>query len=327
VDGVRRLRMRRKYNLNGLIVMVLSATLIGGSASAEDGSTLQNVVLDRTSAAAGQEVAVTGSLKVSQQADGRIWTDPAFPDEPPNSRPIEPMVDLIEGRLEHAVPSDPLTLRIKLAPGLGPDVSKPYWYRWQFHLNDIWYFVEFKQTFAGATASWVGSWYYCKLALGSNCIHDTTPAFPVSFDSTTRTLTGRLPLADLAAVQPKRSLTQDQVKPVPTYAPEAGYTTPKTATLGALPVAMDRVGPFGTATYEPFDLPIATVFLGVAPRGTPSESVTYSRTAPVSISEGSMDVPFAGTISTAGLASGEYSVYVKGCFGPCAVQVVPLTIT
>jgi hypothetical protein len=238
-------------------------------------------------------------------------------DLPTFDYPWDPNVDLVEGSVEHSSPADPLTLRMKVAQA--PDtVSKPYqWFRWSFHLEELWYFVEFTYIQNGASAGWQGSWYYCKLALGSNCVHGDTPAFPVTWDATSRTVTGRVPIAELAAKQPDRALDQGTMQPFSTqYRPEAGYKYP------AITLTHDRAPQF-----TPYELPIATVRVGVAPAGTPANQVAFDRRATLTPSAGSAEVPFATTIDTAQMAPGDYEVFVKGCFGPCTISSSPLTIT
>lgn len=301
--------------MRGIIsAFLLTATvLLPAAAGAEQGTSVE---FELTGADGSSVLDVTGLMATTAQPATVLWNDGTVAQDLPTfDYPWDPAVDLVQGSVERAAPTDPLTLRVKVAAG--PDIPpKPYqWYRWAFHLEELWYFIEFTYVQNGATGGWVGSWYYCKLSLGSNCIHGDTPTFPVTWDASTRTITGRVPIADLAAKQPDRALEQGTMKPFSSdYRPSAGYKTAAILTHDRAPA------------FTPYELPIATVTVGVAPAGTPVGQVTFDRRATVTPSAGSGDVPFATTIQTAQMAAGEYEVFVKGCFGPCTVTSLPLTI-
>ncbi len=305
------------------IALALSLVLSFGAlrpASADGGAPrLDAASLDRTSLPAGTVLSVSGSMTVDPQAAMRVWTDGTLAtDLPTFDYPSDPNVDLVEGTVEHARPGEPLAIRVKVAPALGVDTgSKPFqWYRWAFQLEQIWYFVEFTYVQDGAAGGWQGSWYYCKLALGTACIHGTTPPFPVTFDAATRTFTGKIPFPTLAAVQPDGELAQDTMRPFSTYRPEAGYKYP------VLIFTQDRA-----PAFDPYDLPLESVFLGVAPTGTDPSEVTTPVHASVTTTAGSLSVPFSGAVATDGLAPGAYDLWVKVCFGPCTYSALPFTVT
>ncbi|MFN2543972.1 MAG: hypothetical protein ABR600_05295 [Actinomycetota bacterium] len=304
-----------------LFTLVLMGLAPGIGSADAGGPVVSGAQLDRTAVSTGAPVQVSGTMSVTPQSSAVLWNDTTLTGDVPSLRaPIDPMQDLVQGGVGHARPGDPLVLTIKVAPVAGADTgAKPYmWYRWPFQLDKIWYFVELKYLpTTGTNFAWQGSWYYCKLALGSNCIHGTTPAFPVTFDAQTRTFTAGIPVADLARVQPDGVLLQDEIRTFdPTqYIPESGYSN-------TISYQIDSAPPFGGVT-----VPLESVFLGVAPAGTAPEDVTYSGFATTTSTAGSFDVPFSGSVSTAGLAPGAYAVYAKACFGPCTVTTLPLTVT
>lgn len=299
--------------------LTLAALLpAGASAGASDAPVLSGVSVASGSVAAGTPVSVSGTMTVAPQPAAVLWTDPTIAGDLPSfDYPTEPLIDIVEGSVVRARPGDPLSLRFKVAPALGPEAAKPFmWFRWPFHLDQIWYFIEFTYVQDGAAGAWQGSWYYCKLALGTNCIHGTTPPFPVTFDAATRTFTGQIPLAAMAAVQPDGHLVQDSMRPFSSqYMPESGHKYP------ALTLSQDNSAPF-----EPYDLPIETVFLGVAPVGTDPADVTYDRHAATTGAAGSLEQPFQGSVPTDGLAPGYYQLFVKGCFGPCTTTILPFHV-
>lgn len=280
--------------------------------------TLSGVALGSDVVPAGAAVTVSGTMTVAEQPAETLWNDVTVTGDLNGfDYPSEPLVDLVQGSVLRARPGDPLTLRITVAPSAVPDVPKPFtWFRWPFHLGDIWYFVEFTYVQNGAAGGWQGSWYYCRLALGNNCVHGTTPSFPVTWDAAARTFTGQIPLAAMAVVQPDGTLEADTMRPFSSqYPPQSGHKTPA-ATLG-----QDR-GP----AFEPHDVPIETVFLGVAPAGTNPSAVDYAATA-TTTGGTSLEQPFTGSVSTEGLAPGFYQLFVKGCFGPCATTSLPFFVS
>ena len=307
--------MKRNTWLIGFAAVALSTMSIGGPASADAGPVVDAAAPSQVSQ--GSSVSVAGTMTVAAQPAVTVWSDGTLAQDLPTADyPYDPNIDLIEGSVEHAKPADPLTLRIKVASG--PDTGgKPYqWFRWSFQLEERWYFVEFTYMQNGASGAWQGSWYYCKLALGSSCIHGETPGFPVSWDATSRTITGRLPIADLARVQPDGTLDQDSFRPFSSqYPPESGYKTP------AITLQHDN-----SPAFTAIELPIATVHLGIAPAGTSPDQVSFNTRALPASSDGSLDVRFVGSVPTGGLVPGSYSVFVKGCFGPCSIAEVPVTI-
>lgn len=281
--------------------------------------TLSGVGLAQSTVAAGTPLRVSGRMTAVEQPATRLWTDSTLTGDLGSYQyPSEPLLDLVEGGVRRARPGDPLTLTIKVADAVAETGPKPYMrYRWPFHLGDIWYFITFTYLGDGATGSWQGGWYYCKLALGSNCVHGTTPSFPVTFDAATRTFTGAIPLQAMAAVQPSGALVQDTMRPFSSqYPPEAGYAFP------ALTWTQDS-----SPAFTPHDVPIESVFVGIAPAGTPVASVTYTSSVPVTIAPGSMDVAFGGDVPTAGLAPGSYDLWLKACFGPCTEQPLRFTVS
>lgn len=305
-----------RHTLTPVALAALLAAAIAGPASADAAGPVLDAVAP-SQVSQGSSVGVSGTMTVAAQPAVTVWTDGTLvQDLPTFDYPYDPNIDLIEGSVEHAKPADPLTLRMKVAPG--PDTgSKPYqWFRWSFQLEERWYFVEFTYMQNGASGAWQGSWYYCKLALGSNCIHGETPGFPVSWNTASRTITGRVPMADLARVQPDGTLDQDMFRPFSSqYPPESGYKLP------VITLQHDN-----SPAFTAVELPIATVHLGIAPAGTSPDQVSFTRRAVPSVSDGSLDVGFVGSVPTAGLAPGSYSVFVKGCFGPCSIDEVPVTI-
>lgn len=298
-------------------VLVLVMLAVPAPASAAHATSL-DAVLETTIVPAGSALSVDGTLHTTAQPAQRLWTDTTLAGDLGSFQyPADPSSDLIEGRVEHGAPGDPLSVHIKVAPAIGPEVpGKPYqWFRWPFQIEDIWYFVEFTYLPNSASGAWNGSWYYCKLALGSNCIHGTTPPFPVTYDAASRTYTGKIPLEAMAAVQPDGTLAQDTIRPFSAqYPAEAGYKQTLQSRLDAAP------------EFEAVELPIASVFYGIGSPGENPDDVETVGTLPVS-TDGSLDVGFAGTVPTAGLSPGEHALYLRGCFGPCSVAVLPFTVT
>lgn len=296
-------------------IALLIPTLMPASASADaTAPVLSSLSLGSDVVAAGEPVTISGTMTVAPQPAAVLWTDPTVAgDLSTFDYPTTPFIDIVEGSVVRARPGDPLSLRIKVAPALGPEAPEPFqWYRWPFHLDQIWYFVEFTYVQNGAAGAWQGSWYYCKLALGTNCIHGTTPPFPVTFDAATRTFTGQIPLAAMAAAQPDGHLVQDSMRPFSSqYMPESGHKYP------ALTLSQDNSTPF-----TPYDLPIETVFLGIAPAGTNPANVVYDHHATTTGAAGSLEQPFQGSVPTEGLAPGYYQLFLKGCFGPCTATAL-----
>ena len=279
--------------------------------------TLTGVSLGSTTVVAGSPVTVSGTMTVAEQPAALLWTDVTVTGDLTGFQyPSEPLVDLVEGSVLRARPGDPLTMRIKVAPSVVPEVPKPFtWFRWPFHLGDIWYFIEFTYVQNGAAGGWQGSWYYCRLALGNNCVHGTTPPFPVTWNAASRTFSGAIPLPAMAVVQPDGRLVQDTMRPFSSqYPPESGHKYP------VLTFSQDR-----TQAFSPYDLPIETVFLGVAPAGTSPDDVAYEAYATLTGGT-SLEQPFTGSVSTAGLTAGSYQLFVKGCFGPCTTTVLPFSV-
>ncbi|HVM11601.1 MAG TPA: hypothetical protein VM638_03870 [Actinomycetota bacterium] len=307
-----------------LAIVALAFLLAVPAAAQTPGAlpSLAEVELDRTAVAAGQPIRVTGRLLTQVQPPARLWVDATLPGDLGSfNYPVDPQLDLVEGWVARERPGDPLTMQIKVAPAIGADSGpKPYMrFRWSFHLNDLWYFVRFRYLSDGTGTgfSWQGNWYYCRLALGSNCFHGDTPPFPVTWDAATRTFTGRIRLADLAAKQESGRLVQDTMRPFSSqYPPESGYELP-----------VITIGQDSSAPFAPYDLPIETVFLGIAPVGSAPQSVNYSVAADVQTTAGSLDVPFSGQISTEGLATGAYDLWVKGCFGPCVTRTFRISVS
>ncbi|HYH27687.1 MAG TPA: hypothetical protein VEA19_02795 [Actinomycetota bacterium] len=302
--------------VTGLIVAA-AAVPSAGAQSTE----ITSVQLDRTVVEAGQTLRLTGSMAVTEQPGlKKLWTDTTVTgDVTAFQYPSSPSVDIVEGFVEHARPGDPLTMEIRFAPELGaePGPTPFQWYRWPFQIGDRWYFVELTYVQGGPAFEWRGSWYYCRLALGNNCVHGTTPLFPVTWSPLSRRITGKIPIRDLGAAQSDGILPQDEMRPFSnSYPPESGHKTPG-ATLG-----QDRA-----PAFEPILLPIESVFLGIAPRGTPADSVQYTQKALPTPAAGSLDVPFSALVETETMSAGDYDLWVKGCFGPCDVRVVPFTVS
>lgn len=307
--------MRRRSFALTIAAAVLSVTFAGQAAASQGAApALPSVALD----ASGTTVSVTGTMTAATQPATTLWNDGTLAqDLLAFDYPYDPMLDLVEGSVEHALPGDPLTIRMKVAAA--PETpAKPYqWYRWSFQLEELWYFVEFTYLQNGTSLGWQGTWYYCKLALGSSCVHGDTQPFPVSWDAASRTISGQVPLGALAAKQPDGTLDQDTMRPFSTqYRPESGYKFP------VITLTHDRA-----PAFTPYELPIATVLLGIAPEGTNPAEVAFSRRATPTVTADSLDVPFAGSVSTDGLAPGIYTVFVKACFGPCTIEGYPLTIS
>lgn len=307
--------MRRTLIKTALALSMLPAISPGQVASAEGGTAIE--AFTPSEVTQGSSISVSGTMATAAQPASVVWTDGTLiQDLPAFDFPYDPNLDLVEGAVEHAKPSDPLTLRIKVAPG--PDtLGKPFqWFRWPFQLEERWYFVEFTYVQNGAAGGWVGSWYYCKLSLGSACVHGDTPPFPVSWDAASRTFSGQIPLRDLAAVQPDRTLDQDTMRPFSNqYPPESGYK------------ALAQLQHDNSPPITPTVVPIASMHLGIAPAGTSPDQVAFTHRATPAVSDGSLDVGFVGSVPTDGLAPGSYTVFVKGCFGPCAIDEVPIAIT
>ncbi|MFN2543969.1 MAG: hypothetical protein ABR600_05280 [Actinomycetota bacterium] len=321
--------------LASLVAVLAMAMLSAPSAFAEPGAApvVTGLAASATSVPSGARIHVTGTMTTSAQPKQTAWTDPTLVEDITSTPmqclsscflavPSNPMVDLVEGDVTHANPADPLTFQVKLGPAVGADTGPlPYlWYQWPFQLDKIWYFVDFDYASSGTgTFAWKGSWFYCKnFALGSNCVHGTTPSFPVTWDVSTRTLTGTVPLGDLAKVQPDGALTQDAVKQFSSqYPPESGFDW-----AGSLDEGQD----FATWTSS-LTVPLATVSTAIAPSDTSPEGVTFTSNATVTTSKGSNEAPFAGDVSTAGLAPGSYTLFVQACFGPCTTDEIPITVS
>lgn len=306
-----------------LVVLITMALVLLGGGVAPAGTSaapaLKSVQLGSSAVPVGTRVPVSGVMTVIEQPAARLWTDTTLPGDLLTFQyPTDPLLDLVEGSVRRSRPGDPFIMTIKVADTVVDTGGKPFMrLRWPFHLGDIWYFVTFNYVQNGPTGSWQGSWYYCRLALGSACTHGTTPPFPVTFDAQTRTFTGAIPLAHMAAVQPSGALVQDTMRPFSTrYPPEAGYSFPVlTWTQDTAPA------------FTPHDVPLESVLLGVAPSGSKPHEVNFSDHAAVSVEDGSLEVGFAGTVPTEGLAPGAYDLWVKACFGPCTTGRLPFTVT
>lgn len=299
--------------MSRIAALALCLALVSPLPAAASPATDLSAALGADSVATGSPLPVRGTLTTAAQAPRLVWTDgPMTSDLGSLQYPVDHSTDLLEGWVERAEPGDPLTLKVKVAAPTGPDLSgKAYqWIRWPFQLEDRWYFIEFLHD----GTVWKGSWYYCNLALGSNCHHGTTPPFPAAYDPATRTFTGRIPLADLAAVQPDGRLAQDEMRTFSSqYIPEAGFKYP------AFQWRHDA-GP----AFDSVVVPIESVFYEIVEEGS-TDPIGFGQSLPVTT--GPDGVTFDSSVPTDGLAPGAYTLYLKGCFGPCVVRTLGFTVT